>query len=77
MNGFQLIFFWFVTLYLAWLVLDGALTGSVWVKGRGPGKKFGEAWAHKKSRYQSPVAYWLAMVFYSGGLLWLLVLVTK
>ena len=64
-----------VILLLCYLVVDGLLTRSVWVKG-GHKRPFSfREWGHKCDREDEPRSYWFAMVFYSVAILlsfWLL-----
>jgi len=60
-------------LILAWLVLNGLRSGSVWVRGaRDAGSADPRDWATPVSRETSPVGYWLAISFYSASLLFVL-----
>ena len=49
---------------LIYLVVDGLLSGSVWVKGSRSGKINYREWAHRSSREDKPRTYWSAMIFY-------------
>ena len=60
---------------LIYLVVNGLLTGSVWVKGSRSGKINYRAWAHRSDRADEPWTFWSAMIFYCIALLgitWLL-----
>ena len=70
MEAFQAIFHWLIIAVLGYLVVDGLMSGSVWV--RGGDKMFSTTWATKKQKSDNPFFYWLAMGFYCIGLLWLL-----
>jgi len=60
-------------LILAWLVLNGLRSGSVWVRGvRDAGSADPRDWATAVSRQTSPLGYWLAIGFYSAALLFVL-----
>jgi len=62
----------FITLsigLLAGLLVDGALTRAVWVKGARDGLFSFRHWAHKRSRNEDPWLYWFAMGFYALALL--------
>ena len=56
---------------LSYLLIDGLLTGSVWVKGALNGRWSLSEWAHKRSRIDDPVSYWGFMSFYTLALCWL------
>ncbi|MDH3388958.1 MAG: hypothetical protein OEN02_13750 [Gammaproteobacteria bacterium] len=61
---------------LVYLIADGVLTGSVWIKGARTGIVNFRKWAHKRGRDDEPFSYWFTMAFYSMALLlivWLLV----
>jgi len=68
----QTVFIVLVVLLLCWLVLDGFLTCSVWVKGSRTGNFSFNNPAHKCSREEEPLSYWFAMVFYSTVILLLI-----
>lgn len=60
-----------ILLWIAWLVIDGLLSGAVWVKG-GSEDRFTRnldmrSFATKLHRTKYPVYYWLAIVFYSAA----------
>ncbi len=71
----QSLFIVLVILLLCYLVVDGLLTRSVWVKG-GRKRPFSfRHWAHKCGREDEPRVYWFAMIFYAVAILlsiWLL-----
>lgn len=71
----QSLFIVLVILLLCYLVIDGLLTRSIWVKG-GRKRPFSfRQWAHKCGREDEPRSYWFAMVFYAVAILlsiWLL-----
>ncbi|MDH3221061.1 MAG: hypothetical protein OEO19_16135 [Gammaproteobacteria bacterium] len=61
---------------LVYLIADGLLTGSVWIKGARTGIVDFRKWAHRRGREDEPFSYWFAMAFYGTALsfiLWLLV----
>ncbi|MCP4878215.1 MAG: hypothetical protein GY896_22410 [Gammaproteobacteria bacterium] len=66
-----------VMLVLCYLVVNGFLTGSVWVKGNRRGIVSFREWAHKRGREDEPGPYWFAMVFYSVAVLCLIWLLTS
>ncbi len=71
----QSLFVILVILLLCYLVVDGLLTGSVWVKGSRKGPFSFRQWAHKCGREDEPRSYWFVMGFYSVAtllLIWLL-----
>ena len=71
----QSLFVVLVILLLCFLVVDGLLTHSVWVKGSRRGPFSFRHWAHKSGRADEPNSYWFAMVFYAVAILllaWLL-----
>jgi len=71
----QSLFVTLVILLLCYLVVDGLLTRSVWVKGSRRGLFSFRHWAHKRSRDDEQHSYWSAMVFYTVAailLIWLL-----
>jgi len=75
MQALQSIFILLVILVLCYLVANGLLTRSVWVKGNRRGIVSFREWGHKRSRDDEPRSYWFAMGFYSVALLclaWLL-----
>jgi len=62
------IFYSIAGLWVCWLLLDGLLTGKVWVKG-GAKDRFSRSismhsFAHKVSREESPIVYWLNIFLY-------------
>ncbi len=64
----QSVFFLGIIVVLAYLIVDGLTTRSVWVKGaRGWGVDI-HTWAQKRSRTDEPLSYWLAMSFYAASL---------
>ena len=72
----QSLFVILVILLLCYLVVDGLLTRSVWVKGARTGAFSFRQWAHKRNRDDEPGSYWFAMSFYVVAVLlslWLLV----
>ena len=71
----QSLFVVLVILLLCYLVGNGLLTGSVWVKGSRTGLFSFRHWSHKRSCEDEPRSYWFAMVFYAVAILlliWLL-----
>lgn len=58
---------------LGFMVVDGLLTGSVWVRGARKGMTF-KQWAHKRDRDEEPISYWLFMSLYIAGIVWILYL---
>jgi len=63
-----------VILLLCYLIVDGLLTRSVWVKG---GRKMPfsfRQWAHKCGREDEPRCYWFVMGFYAVATLLLICL---
>ena len=68
----QSLFVILVILILCYLVVEGLLTRSVWIKGPRRGAFSFRQWAHKRSRDDDPQPYWFAIVFYSGAILMLL-----
>jgi len=77
MQTLQSIFIVLVILVLCYLVANGLLTRSVWVKGNRRGMVSFREWAHKRSRDDEPRSYWFAMGFYSVALLCLVWLLGK
>jgi hypothetical protein len=76
MPGLQSLFIILVILVLLYLVIDGLITRSIWIKG---GRRSGivnwREWAHRCERADKPATYWAAMIFYCLALLligWLL-----
>jgi hypothetical protein len=65
----QSLFIVLVIALLAGLLVGGAVTGSVWVKGARDGLFSFRNWAHKRSRDEDPWPYWFAMGFYSLALI--------
>ncbi len=74
---FEYVFSWFIVACLSYLIANGLISGSVWVKGRSAGKKFGEEWANKKSRVDTPTDYWAFMFLYSILLAWMIYMIYK
>ena len=67
------IFYVVFILWVGWLLVDGLLTGKVWVKG-GASDRFSrsldmQSFAHKVDKKDSPAIYWLNVVFYLGAIL--------
>ena len=58
-----------VILLLAGLIVDGWLTGTVWVKGARDRPFSFRHLAHKRGRNEDPWPYWFAMGFYSIALI--------
>jgi len=77
MQTLQSIFIVLVILVLCYLVANGLLTRSVWVKGNRRGLVSFREWAHKCGRDDEPRSYWFAMGFYSVALLCLVWLLGK
>ncbi len=77
MQTLQPIFIVLVILVLCYLVANGLLTRSVWVKGNCRGLVSFREWAHKRSCEDEPRSYWLAMAFYTVALLCLVWLLGK
>ena len=69
MHIIQLSFTVLVILILAGLLIDGALTRAVWVKGARNGLFSFRNWAHKRERDAEAWIYWCAMSFYALALL--------
>jgi hypothetical protein len=65
MHIIQLAFTVLVILILAALLVDGALTRAVWVKGTRRGLSSFRHWAHKCERDYEAWPYWFAMSFYA------------
>ncbi len=75
MQTLQSLFITLVIIILCYLVANGFLTRSVWVKGNRRGLVSFREWAHKRDRDEESQSYWFAMIFYSVVLLclvWLL-----
>ena len=72
MQTLQSIFIILVILVLCYLVANGLLTRSVWVKGNRRGLVSFREWAHKRNREDEPRTYWFAITFYCGTLLCLI-----
>ena len=70
----QLLFIILVILILAGLLIDGALTRAVWVKGARNGLFSFRNWGHKCERDEDAWSYWVAMGFYGLALICLCVL---
>lgn len=68
------IFVFLVVGILLYMVVDGLLTGEVWVRGARSGFSLSQ-WAHKRCRLDEPVSYWFFMGLYTVGALWLIYLV--
>ena len=69
----EIFFVVLVIAILLFMVIDGLITGEVWV--RGPRSGFSlTRWAHKRSREDEPVGYWIFMSLYTAGALWLIYL---
>ena len=77
MQTLQFLFIVLVILVLCYLLTNGLLTRSVWVKGSRRGIVSFREWAHKRSRDDEPLSYWFAIVFYSAVLLCLAWLLNK
>jgi hypothetical protein len=69
MHLIQLLFIILVIVILAGLLIDGALTRAVWVKGTRNGLFSFRHWAHKRERDAEAWIYWFAMSFYALALL--------
>jgi NADH:ubiquinone oxidoreductase subunit 3 (subunit A) len=71
----QSLFIVLLILLLCYLVVDGLLTRSVWIKG-GRKKPFSfRQWAYKCDHEDEPRSYWFAIGFYTVAILlliWLL-----
>jgi hypothetical protein len=65
MHVIQLVFTVLVILILAGLLIDGALTRAVWVKGARNGLFSFRHWGHKCERDEEAWPYWFAMSFYA------------
>ena len=65
MHVIQLMFTVLVILILAALLIDGALTRAVWVKGARNGLFSFRHWGHKCERDEEAWPYWFAMSFYA------------
>ena len=70
------LFILFVIGALGYMIVDGLVTGAVWVRGPRRGFSFTQI-AHKRSREDEPVSYWIFMGLYSLGAVWLLYLGAK
>ena len=57
-----------VAAVLLYLIVDGLITGQVWVRGARKGFVNFKQWAHKRSREEEPVSYWLFMGLYAVGI---------
>jgi len=68
MPDIQSLFIVVVILLLGGLLVDGAVTGAVWVKGARYGPFSFRHWAHKRGRGEDPWSYWFAMSFYGLAL---------
>ncbi len=77
MQTVESLFIILVILVLCYLVANGLLTRSVWVKGNRRGLVSFREWAHKCNREDEPHSYWFAMFFYSAVLLCLVWLLAK
>jgi len=64
----QSLFIVVVIVLLAGLLVDGAVSGAVWVKGARDGLFSFRHWAHKRGRDEDPGVYWFAMGFYGLAL---------
>lgn len=77
MQTLQSSFIVLVILALCYLVADGLLTRSVWVKGSRRGLVSFREWAHKRGRDDEPRSYWFAIGFYIVALFCLVLLLGK
>lgn len=77
MNGFQLLFICLSLVMLLFLIVDGFMTGSVWVKGTSKSDDSAEEWANKRDRVEHPVAYWITISFYSSAFLFVAFLLVQ
>ena len=77
MQTVESLFIILIILVLCYLVANGLLTCSVWVKGNRRGLVSFREWAHKCNREDEPHSYWFAMIFYSAALLCLVWLLAK
>ncbi len=71
MNLFESAFALVVWLSLAYLLIDGWLRQSVWVKGASHGRWSLTELAHRRSRAQYPASFWGFMGFYAVGLVFI------
>lgn len=59
-----------ILLWLGWLLFDGLITQSVWVRGGVKDRYTRDldmhSFAHKVSRAESPITYWIMMLLYTG-----------
>jgi len=56
---------------LLYLLVDGWVSGSVWVKGTRHAIWSLTEWGHKRSRDEEPGSYWGVMGFYAAGFVWI------
>lgn len=63
-----LVFVFIVAAILLYLIVDGFITGEVWVRGARKGFVNFSQWAHKRSREEEPVSYWMFMGLYAVGI---------
>ena len=77
MQTVESLFIILIILVLCYLVANGLLTRSIWVKGNRRGLVSFREWAHKCNREDEPHSYWFAMTFYSAALLCLVWLLAK
>ena len=69
-----LVFVYLVAAILLYMVVDGLITGAVWVRGSRSGFSL-KQWAHKRSREEEPVSYWLFMSLYTIGAIGIVLIV--
>ena len=73
MNALTILLFALVIIHLVYLIINGIVTESVWVRGPRKGISL-TVWAHKKERIDEPIGYWFFMTFYSALLVFILYL---
>ena len=70
MHPFAIPFLIGAMLWIAWLLWDGWRTGEVWVKGGAKDRLTRSldmhSFAHKVSREESPLVYWLNMALFAS-----------
>ena len=63
-----LVFVFIVAAILLYLIVDGLITGEVWVRGARKGFVNFKQLAHKRSRAEEPISYWVFMGLYAVGI---------
>ncbi len=77
MNVIQLLFICLSMVVLLFLIVDGFMTGSVWVKGTTKDEDNNDEWAKKRDRVEHPIAYWITISFYSSAFLFIAFLLVQ